>query len=278
MLPLFRKQLCMVLCPDRVILFGLGEGPKRKVILQTILPCQAVEGTSSWEPALAVFEQWLASHEMGRAEVTVMLSNQFVRFTVMPDSSKINGQAEAQTLAHILFEGIYGSLASQWHFQVEAGKYGESRLVAAMDTKLLTRLTDMLGATTLRLWRITPYLVAAFNRFYKQLPYTGSLFVVIESGVMVIAGLQDSQLMMVNRVPFDEETAEPLTQILQREALTSGLDLPSIPVCIHRVGRPDFKLPVADELVFHSLQEADKSGARFLGNAAFEMVSAWEYA
>lgn len=262
-----------MLCPDKVIVLGLGKGLRRRVTLQTILPCIPMPDAPAWQPALAAFEQWLSANEIGRADVTVILSNHFVRYAVMPFSAEVTSRAEEQTLAQILFEDIYGDMAKQWQLRVGEGGYGESRLVAAADSMLLDRITDTLAAKSLRLNAITPYLVAAFNCFHEKIPSPEGLFVVVEAGQMAVIAFKQGQLSGVSRVPLIGGLEPQLPHLLQRAILTGGLDIEATPVYLHVAGQPDIKLPSDAHITIHPLRHADKSGAPFVEDARFDMAS-----
>lgn len=273
MLRLWRNQLRVVLCPDRAVILGLGKGLRREVTLQTILPCAAMPDAPAWQPALSAFEQWLGANETGRADVTVILSNHFVRYALMPFSEDVTSRAEEQTLAQILFEGIYGDLAKQWQLRIGDGGYGEPRLVAAADSMLLERIADVMAAHSLRLNEIAPYLVSTFNRFHDRIQDTDGLFAVAEAGQVAVIAFKNGQLSGVRRVPLNGGLDEQLPNLLQREALTSGLDIEAVPVYLHVAGQPDIKLQSVAGMSIHLLRHADRNGALLVEDVRFDMAS-----
>lgn len=278
MLPSWRKRLCVVLCPDQVIILGLGRGLRPRVILQTILPCAQVADAPGWQPALDVFEHWLGSHEMDSAAVTVILSGHFVRYALMPYSAEVTSRAEERALAQILFEGIYGERARQWTLEIGQSGYGETRLIAAADTLLLERITATLAPTTLKLRAIAPYFVQAFNCFRAQIQAADGLFAVVESDRLTGVTFRGGQLVGVRHVPLSDETDEQLSRLLHREALTGGFDPEGLAVYLHVVGRPDFSLSGADGMKVHALRAVDKHGVPFVEEAGFEMAGIGLYA
>lgn len=275
---LWRNELRVVLCPDQVILLGLGRGMRRKVILQTILPCAALPGAPVWQPALTVFEHWLQSNTIGRSDVTVLLSNHFVRYALMPFSEDVTSRAEVQALGQALLEGIYGELARQWRVQIGEGGYGEPRLVAAVDTLLLDRVVAMLRPGMLKLQAVAPHLVAAYNCFHDRIKESDGLFAVVETGQMMVIAFNSGQLSGVRRVPLNGALGEQIPGLLQREALTSGLDWATVPVYLHVVGNPDFKLPDDDRMRIHCLRHAAQAGTTLSADVRFDMAHAGGYA
>lgn len=271
MLPLFSSELRVVLCPDKAIILGLKNGLRRKVTHQAILPCTSWTGMNGWRPVLAALEQWLNANKMGRANVTVILSDHFVRYALIPFSAEVTRRAEEQTLARILLEDTYGDPAKQWHLKISGSGYGEPRLVAAVDAELLDAVAKMVAPTSLRLTSIRPYLMSAFNGFYKQLRGKDGLFAVAEPGQVVMVTFKDGQLSAVRRMPLDGEPEEQLPDLLQREAMVGGLDAGAVPVYLHVAGKPDFKLPSDGGMAIHPLRRAGKK-TPLVDDARFEMA------
>lgn len=278
MSPSFNSELRVVLCPDRVILLGQGRGLRRKVTIQTILPCAPMPGAPAWRPALTAFEQWLSVNETGKARVSVILSNHFVRYALMPFSDEVAGLAEERVLAQILLKDTYGDPAKQWRLKISGGGYGEPRLVAAVDTELPEAIAATFASGPLRLNAISPYLMTAFNCFRKQLQGANSLFAVAEPGQVVMVTFRNSVWAGVRRMPLDGELGKQLPDLLQREALIGGLDAGTVPVYLHIAGRHDFKLPPDGGMVVHSLHHLGKAGAPLVDDARFDMAVVGEHA
>lgn len=278
MSPLFNSELRVVLCPDKVILLGLSKGLRRKATHQMILPCAPMPGAPAWRPALAAFEQWLDANKTGRGKVTVILSNHFVRYALMPFSNEVASPAEEQALAQILLEDTYGDSAKQWRLRISGGGYGEPRLVAAVDAELPEAIASAFASGPLRLNAISPYLMTAFNCFRKQLQGANGLFAVAEPGQAVMVTFRNSQWSSVRRMPLNGEPDKQLPDLLQREALIGGLDTGTVPVYLHIAGRHDFKLPPDGGMVVHSLNHLDKTGAPLVEDARFDMAAVGEYA
>lgn len=272
MLPSFSNELRIALCPDRVILLGLGKGLRRKVAQQTILPCVPVPGVPAWRPALDALEQWLNTNEMGRTNVTVILSSHFVRYALMPFSEEVTRTEEEQALAQILLEDIYGDPAQQWRLKIAEGGYGEPRLIAAVDAGLLDVITELTASASLKLTSIKPYLMAAFNRFREQLREKSGLFALVESGQLVLLSFKSEKLSGVRRMPLNGNLNEQLPDLLLREMLLNGMEAADMPVYLYVAGRPDFNLPSNSSMSFQTLQRVDKGLFALSRDIAFDMA------
>lgn len=272
MLPLFRKQLYVVIYPDRLILRGLGKGIRRTILLQNEIPCHPQPDAPNWQSALSTFEYWLASSEMKEADVTIILSNHFVRYSLIPDSTEVNSRDEARTLAKIIFEEIYGSPAKQWGFAIEEGVDGESRLIAAIDSDFLNKIVEVLKICSMRLSTITPYFVSVFNRFHRQISNSDCFFALIERDLMMLATFNKSNLTTIRRFALNSMLDPQFSTVLLREVLTSGLAMENVPVYFHVIDQSNIKLPDIDGVTIHLLQNPNMTEERNL----FDMLFPWK--
>lgn len=234
MLPLWRNQLRVVLCADKVIVLFMGKGMRTQIKHQAILPCACLVGMPAWHSALATLARWLEDNSINKAAVTVTLSDHFVRYALLPFSEEVKTSTEEQVLAQILLEEIYGESAKKWQVQIgEAGRFSEARLVAAMDEQLLDEIKKACVIETLHLKIVAPYFVLAFNQFCRRMQDADCLFAVIEAGQMMAASFRNGQLFSVRRTLLSDDFTESLLNALQREVIMSGLDSNTTPIYLH---------------------------------------------
>lgn len=272
MLPLWHNELRVVFCPDKVVLLCLGKGFRRKVIFKKILLCTILPGIPIWRPALDVFEQWLDTSNVSRASVTIILSNSFVRYALTPFSAEVASYSEEQALARIMLENIYGDMAKQWHLTVGLGGYGESRLIAAVDAELLDEMAGIIAPTSLKITSVRPYLVSAFNCFYKQVNAEHGIFVLAELEQIVTIIFKNHQLTAVGRMPFNGNLADQLPNLLSREMLMNGLEMEEIPVYLHAVESPNLELESSDEIPIQILRHLGRDRYWFNDDVRFGMA------
>ena len=272
MSPLLRNELRVVLCPDKVILLGLGKGLHRKVIVQKVLPCTSLPGVPSWQPAMDTLEAWLDSNEISRANVKVILSNHFVRYALIPFSPDVTSRAEEQALALILMENTYGDPAKIWRLEIAVGGYGEPRLVAAVDEELLVAIENIIKSTTLQLVSIRPYLISAFNSFRNQMQGADGLFALAESGQLVLATFKNEQLFSVRRLTLNGQLNEQLPSHLMREIIMVGQEAGDVPVYLHVTERPDLSLPSYSGLLIQTLRHSDSEETWSKDDVRFDMA------
>lgn len=274
MLPLWRSEMRIVLCPDKVILLGVSKGLRRKMTYQTILPCFPMPGAPAWQPALNAIEHWLDVTDWRRSSAMVILSNHFVRYALMPFSDEVANAVEELTLAQIMMEDTYGEIAKQWRLRITGGEYGEPRLIAAMDTALLDAITEITTRTDIRLTSIKPYFMSAFNGFREQMLENDGMFALVESGRIVLAIFKNKQLSGVRHMQLNDALNEQLPDLLLREISLNGLEPNELPVYLHVAEKPDFNLPSDSGLSIQVLRHMGKDEHWWNGDARFNMARA----
>lgn len=243
MLPSWRKKVHVVICPHKIIVVALGGGFRRKKISKTTLPVTP-DNQSDWHPAIAVLEQWLTENDVGKASVTVQLSNCFVRYAMMPFSDGLNSHAERSAFAGLLFEDIYGEMANQWKLTLDDAHYGESCLAAAIDAGLADAIGQIAASRGLVIAAIEPCAAAIINEFGKQLQCDAGLLVIADYSQAVLVDLRGGKLSGIRKIPLALGLDEPeLVSVLQREMIISGLSSETGRTYLHVAGRPIVMTP-----------------------------------
>jgi hypothetical protein len=111
-----------------------------------------------------------------RAEVSVILSNHFVRYVVVPGESAAS-EDEELALARFHFAKIHGERAKGWEVRVSDG------LACAIDAGLLAELRRIVP----RLVSVQPSLMAAYNGARKRIPREGAWLVLAEEQRVCLA-------------------------------------------------------------------------------------------
>lgn len=273
MLPSLRDELRIVLCPDKVIILGLGKGLRRQVKHRAILPCATAPGAPAWQPAVSALEQWLAGNAVGRAKVAVTLSSHFVRYALLPWSQETTSRSEDETLVRILFEEVYGAVAQNWQFVVADGGYGEPRLAAATDVPLLDAIRQALAKAGLGLASCRPYLMPAFNALLKQSREPSMLFAVAEAGHAVLLSVRDGKLGSVRHVALNGDGGVQLPNLLHRELLLGGMEPGETAVYLHAPGGT-FDLQQAEGIAIRAIRLDGNAAFEAIGDVRFEMACA----
>jgi hypothetical protein len=118
----------------------------------------------------------------GRVGVTVVLSNHFVRYAVLPADTGAATPDEELALARFQFAKIHGERAKTWEVRVCDG------LACAIDSALLQDIKRMFKGKA-RLVSVQPRLMAAYNGARRRIPREGAWLLLAERGRTCVARL-----------------------------------------------------------------------------------------
>ncbi|MBI5919221.1 MAG: hypothetical protein HY849_07610 [Nitrosomonadales bacterium] len=219
-LPLRTKPLEITLYPDRVRIIAPGTGRQPPAILAD-LACAPVDGVPRWQPALDTLKLWLSEYPLTSGTcATVLLSSHFVRYAMLPWSEDLIGHQEEAALAGIVLERIYEDAAQSWQLAVGSARYGEPRLIAAIDATLLQAFAEIIPGP--RLKSVRPLLTQAFAALSSKLPAGEAQFAVVEAGVILLLGIRNKRITHIKRMLTERDAPPNLAIMLAREALLNG--------------------------------------------------------
>lgn len=267
MSPWLREPLQIVLAPDRVT----WQSPGRRLALRAAdrLPgaprsvqVAAADGGAPWQPALAALESALPAALGGRAVATVVLSNQFLRYALVPWRDELAGVDENLSYARHCLAKVYGQPARAWEIRLAQQAPGQPRLASAVDAELLEGLRGVLQRADVRVRSIQPHLMAACNGARRQLRRRSAWLALLEPGHLTLARLQQGRWASLRSQRLDGRWRDELVPILEREALFADDEAVPREVCLGCLGDSDEPLPEAREWQFHALQCAPQAAAR----------------
>lgn len=237
MSPLLRDELRVMLYPDHATVTRIARaitrrGLSRRVTARTRLACQPqTDGDMRWSAALARLDQALPDLG-GAAHATVILSNHFVRYAVVPWSEALIDPAEEDAYARHCFRRQYGVAAEHWDLRLNAPRPGASRLASAVDRRLLDALRAPFMREGMPLRSIQPHLMAIFNQCRGLLQERNTWFVLHEPGILCIALLQDASWRLVRTIRAGSDWAASLPLLLMRETYMADAEPEAETVCL----------------------------------------------
>jgi hypothetical protein len=176
------------------------------------------EQPEPWSGALEDFRRRVAA--LGRrVGVSVVLSNHFVRYAVLPAQDGSATPEEEVALARFQFARIHGERAKGWEVRVS----GE--LACAIDGALLEGIKrEFVNKKNARLVSIQPFLMSAYNRARRRIPREGAWLLLAEAGRTCLARLAPKGWASVHNGRETDADA-----LLERErSRASGEALPSL--------------------------------------------------
>ena len=272
MSPSWRDRYAAVLRPDRVDLVRQRRGWKPALDLKQSRPVPAEDEGPAWLGAVSALRDLLTAEAAAGGELTVVLSNHFVRYQLIPWDENVASIAEFDSYARIAFEGVFGDTARSWAIRISRERPGAARLASGIDTDLQDALSQF-SIGGLKLVSVQPYLMAAFNRLSKPFRRRDFCFVLAEPGrVCILAAVGGQWRTVRSHAINDEAEISPLVERELRLLETGEGPLP--PLYFHAPGFGHLRLPLVNGMAPHALDLPAAIGFSPLADQAYAMALA----
>jgi hypothetical protein len=176
---LFPDRLRVSLAPSEISFLRETSFPKKTKVEEHRLPCDPAFGAEPWQGAVAA----LKSVEIDfPAKVTVILSNRFVRYAVVPWSGALGGAAEEEAWLRHHFGKIHGERARGWALRAAEAAAGAPRLASAIDGALVDSIRECFQKNRkAKLVSVQPQLMTRFNEWRGSVPAAGAWLVLADA-------------------------------------------------------------------------------------------------
>jgi len=222
--PLWRDQIHISLSPSHVALLRYGKGLKPRLTAKTAVACQPVAGDAPWSGALTALDGLFCKPEWQRADASVVVTNGFVRFQLLPWNENIIGAEEQRVFARHKLAAVYGD-SSEWEIRIAEGNAGTENLACGIHQKLLGSISACCSKRGVRLRSLQPYLMAAYNRVRPELAQGNIWFAVAEPERVCLMRLENGTWRSVHcRSLNTDNPLAALVTVIEREQQLAGLD------------------------------------------------------
>jgi hypothetical protein len=272
---LLPDTLAITLAPDRIVL----QYRARRVSWRGLRSTPHAEQVLAYAPAdandsgvLARLESVLGDYpKTTRAVLT--LSNQWVRYTLVPWSDALSNAQEEAAYARHCFNRIYGEVAAHWTLRINPARDGMARLASAVDSELLAALRALFARSGQRLQQIQPLLMAAYNQHQRALARQHAWFAVLEPGNLCLLLLNNNQCLRVRSLPIDADWQTALPRLLAREVLLCDPAAATQRVLISAAQARDWSVPQAAGWQFELLANTLNSAPPTLRDVALPVAA-----
>ena len=220
MSPLWRDRITVELSPQRVAWVRMARSLRPFVMAKGIVIVPPQTELPAWRSALDQFKQLMTTEEWKNSELTIVLSNYFVRYDCLPWNEGVKNEDEHLALALHRLTQIYGAVAQNWSLRLSPAGKDAARMVAAVDHDLIESIKLATAEAKLKLRSIQPCLMTSFNRYAKEMGLGTAWFVTVEAGRFALALFRGGKLKHIQL--RSGEGVEELHDWLERENLTSG--------------------------------------------------------
>ena len=121
---------------DRLL---IGLAPAEMTVGKDSVACDPAFGAESWQGAISALK---ALDFKQPCNVTVVLSNHFVRYAIVPWSSSLSTAAEEDAYIRHHFAKIHGERAKAWSLRASESAADAPRLASAVDQALIDSIKD----------------------------------------------------------------------------------------------------------------------------------------
>jgi hypothetical protein len=223
---LWRNKLRIGLCPDRLIVAGERTGLRQKDLRKEIIPVESGSDNPSWLAAVDALPSAMEPSDVAKLEVTVIVSNHFMRYALLPWNAELRTEAEWESLARHRLAGVYGTTVEDWMLQSSKTGAQGARVVCAADRTMLDAIIERVTGTGAKLVSIQPYLMAAFNRVRGRVGKESCWLVLEERDRLTMAMFRDGAWQAIRSRRVDERWQTMLPEILEREHAMLGIEEP----------------------------------------------------
>jgi hypothetical protein len=237
-LPSWRDRVCFALTPDALSWVRVARGFRPAVVEKNTVPCTAEPNGASWQDALPILQRVLATQ--AAADATVVLSNHFVRYVLVPWSDALNGADEELAFARHCFAKVYGDAAADWEVRLSDGKPGVPRVASAVDRQLVEALRSAFAQSKLALRSVQPLLMISFNRWRGEFRRRDAWFIIAERGRYCCAAIEKQEWRNVRSGKLGDGFLQELPQLFKRELSLAGSGDTTQVVMLHAPEEPRF--------------------------------------
>jgi len=160
--------------------------------------------------------------------ITLVLSNQFVRYQVIPAMPAFSPADKVMAIATHCFRESYGESVDNWTIRANPLPQGDSLLISAIDTELIAAIEVLCQKYECKLSSLQPYLMSGFNSMRRQIGNSVSALVQVEAGRLTIALMGDGHWQNITATNTAEDWSADLASLISREMLMSGLQIADV--------------------------------------------------
>ena len=234
MLRLSSDRVLIALAPDSLALLRVSGGFRPRVIEKRSIACDPAYGAQPWQGAAAALGKLAEETRDANAEVTVVLSNHFARFILVPWSEGLGNAEEQSAFVRYCFAKVHGERSKDWDLRLSPTPAGSARIASAVDSSLVQAVRAAFpAAARAKLVSLQPYLMSAFNRWRKDVKGERAWFLLVEPQRACLARIEGGRWSAVRNTRGNFDEPGQWAGLLDRERHRVGGDGASEDVYVH---------------------------------------------
>lgn len=214
--------------------------------------CAILDGQALWQGVLTSLETFLKELGNRHVNVTLVLSNHFVRYAVVRWENQLKSESEHRAYARHQFTRVYGDMAEQWDIRISNCGRGSSRLASAVDTEMTAQIGALFTKNRVRLDSLQPLFMMAFNYWRPQLHERTFLIGLAEVDRVCLAKINEGEWTSLRNQSIRESIEDTLANLLRQEILFREDDQ-EVPLYLYATGARKLTLPLDSAWALHYL-------------------------
>jgi hypothetical protein len=180
------------------------------------------EGQGRTHAVEAALGQALETVGGRRIVCSVVLSNSFARYGMLPWRDEVTSGPARAAYARAHLTNTYGTATDSWEFVRDESAYGEASAICALDRELLLAIRRAVRHAGCRLTSVQPYFSAAFNRCRREFNERDHWFAVAERDRVCLARVANRALKLLRAQRVTGSIGAELAAMMERESLAEG--------------------------------------------------------
>lgn len=230
---LWRDQVRVGVAPNRLIVAGYQRGVNPRLVRRDIIEVEPADAAPGWQAAIDALPAALAPSRAGKPEVSIILSNCFVRYALVPWNPTLRTEAEWLALARHRLTAVHGAAAEHWELRVTDTVRLGALIACGVESALLDAVQARVKEGRATLSSVQPYLIAAFNRIRTKIGLESCWLVIEEPGCLMLARIRGGHWLSIRCRYVDASWRASFPEILERESALLALDEPCSRVVVY---------------------------------------------
>ncbi len=162
----------------------------------------------------------LAGAGARRGDATVVVSNHYVRFALVPDAGKLRNDTEREVAARHTLQAVYGDAASGWRVVLDGARNQGAAVAAGIDSALVDAIVATLTAAHLHPRALRPLFASALDAARRALGNGPAWFGVAEPGRLALGYVERGTWQSLRSHRLRKALAQELPVLLEQDRLT----------------------------------------------------------
>lgn len=253
----WRDQIQVFFAPGKINLVRLPKGLKAVPLPKISNNFELGTDTALWKRPIEQLAQLLEKENSVRslkgAELSITLSNHFVRYAVIQFQQGIKDAQEFFAYAQFQMREIYGDRIDSWDISMSDWDPKSGGICAALERELVQQLQALAVRFHMKLKQIEPYLTAAFDQWGRTINQERFWFIVVEPARLCVLLFSNGSWKSIRNQRLLNPVEAELPVLLEQEAIIANQRELIELVFIFAPEHADLQLPLESSWQFNRL-------------------------